>query len=75
MDWHKDDEMYDMPQLEMVYCLENTSDSETEWIIDRDEGLCSSGPHQTARFLSVRASRVRVIAYGHCAAASGPSSS
>lgn len=41
MDWHKDDEMYDMPQLEMVYCLENTSDSETEWIIDGDEGLCS----------------------------------
>lgn len=32
MDWHQDDVMYDEPQMELVYCLENTSDSYTEWI-------------------------------------------
>jgi hypothetical protein len=32
MEWHRDDALYDEPQCEVVLCLENTSDSHTEWI-------------------------------------------
>jgi hypothetical protein len=40
MQWHRDDMLYDTPQCEMVLCLENTSDSRTEWI-DADGELHS----------------------------------
>jgi len=32
MEWHRDEAMYAAPQLELVYTLENTSDSTTEWM-------------------------------------------
>ena len=31
MEWHRDEAMYAAPQLELVYTVENTSDSLTEW--------------------------------------------
>jgi len=31
MDWHSDEVMYCSPQYEMIYTLENTTDSETQW--------------------------------------------
>lgn len=31
MDWHVDDVLYDPPQVEVVYTLENTSDCTTRW--------------------------------------------
>ena len=31
MGWHKDEVLYDEPQLEVVLTLENTSDSQTRW--------------------------------------------
>lgn len=40
MEWHKDESMYIEPQLECVYTVSNTSDSETEWI-DTDGRLHS----------------------------------
>ena len=30
--WHRDDQLYDEAQCEVVLCLDNTSDSRTEWI-------------------------------------------
>lgn len=36
MDWHRDDALYEAPQFEAVYCVENTSDSKTEWEEDGD---------------------------------------
>jgi hypothetical protein len=32
MDWHVDDVLYDPPQVEVVWTLENTSDCTTIWI-------------------------------------------
>ena len=32
MNWHRDDQLYADPQCELVLCLDNTSDSRTEWI-------------------------------------------
>lgn len=32
MDWHIDDQLYDIPQCELVLCIDNSSDSHTEWI-------------------------------------------
>ena len=32
MTWHRDDQLYDQAQCEVVLCLDNTSDSRTEWI-------------------------------------------
>lgn len=32
MGWHQDDQLYTDPQCEFVLCLDNTSDSRTEWI-------------------------------------------
>jgi hypothetical protein len=40
MEWHRDDLLYDRPQCEMVLCLDNTSDSHTEWV-DADGRLHS----------------------------------
>ena len=37
MDWHVDDRLYEEPQYELIYTVENTSDSATEWI---DGGGC-----------------------------------
>jgi len=34
MQWHVDDVLYDPPQLEVVWTLENTSDCQTMWIED-----------------------------------------
>ena len=31
MKWHRDDQMYRKPQYEIVYTVDNTSDSRTEW--------------------------------------------
>ena len=32
MEWHQDDLLYDLPQCELVICIDNSSDSRTEWI-------------------------------------------
>ena len=32
MDWHQDDQLYEDAQCELVLCLDNDSDSRTEWI-------------------------------------------
>ena len=32
MDWHQDDTLYKEPQTEVVFTLDNTSDSRTEWM-------------------------------------------
>ncbi|MEL6341955.1 MAG: hypothetical protein AAFV53_02405 [Myxococcota bacterium] len=32
MEWHQDDPLYEDPQCELVLCLDNNSDSRTEWI-------------------------------------------
>lgn len=32
MRWHRDDQLYTRPQCELVLCVENSSDSRTEWI-------------------------------------------
>jgi len=31
MAWHRDEQLYEVPQLELVLCVSNTSDSSTEW--------------------------------------------
>jgi hypothetical protein len=31
MDWHSDDRLYALPQYELIYTVENCSDSETQW--------------------------------------------
>eukprot|EP00536_Pseudo-nitzschia_multiseries_P005249 jgi/Psemu1/190108/e_gw1.96.47.1 len=36
MAWHKDDVLYDPPQLEVVFTLENNSDCVTMWVRDDD---------------------------------------
>jgi len=40
MDWHRDDQLYTVPQYECVFTVENHSDSKTEWI-DEDNILHS----------------------------------
>ena len=35
MDWHRDVKLYKDPQYEMVYTVENTSDSMTQWVDPR----------------------------------------
>ena len=32
MPWHRDDQLYDQAQCEVVICLDNDSDSRTEWL-------------------------------------------
>ena len=32
MTWHRDDQLYDAAQCELVLCLQNSSDSVTEWV-------------------------------------------
>lgn len=32
MSWHRDDQLYAEPQCELVLCLDNSSDSRTEWL-------------------------------------------
>lgn len=32
MAWHRDDQLYEDPQCELVLCLDNDSDSRTEWV-------------------------------------------
>ena len=34
MDWHSDVALYEPAQWEVIYTLENTSDSRTEWMVD-----------------------------------------
>jgi len=37
MDWHVDDVLYEPPQVEVVYTLENTSDCTTRWRLAEKE--------------------------------------
>ena len=37
MDWHVDVALYDPAQWEVIYTIENTSDSRTEWVVDDAE--------------------------------------
>jgi hypothetical protein len=37
MDWHVDPVLYDPPQWECVFTIDNDSDSETEWETTRDD--------------------------------------
>ena len=41
MDWHRDTQLYDVPQYELVFTVDNTSDSETQWIDERSGELRS----------------------------------
>jgi hypothetical protein len=45
MDWHVDDVLYDPPQLEVVWTLENTSDCTTRWITGGKEAIVETDPN------------------------------
>lgn len=32
MPWHTDEQLYSSPQWELIYVVENTSDSKTQWL-------------------------------------------
>ena len=53
MEWHKDDQLYSVPQCELVLTLDNDSDSRTEWIDARGEHHAEWTPPNSA--LLVRA--------------------
>ena len=36
MKWHKDTLLYEKPQYEAIYTIDNLSESETEWMDDKD---------------------------------------
>ncbi len=44
MAWHRDDIMYDPPQLELVFTVQNNSDCVTMWKMDPSDANESSGP-------------------------------
>jgi hypothetical protein len=46
MAWHRDDQLHDDPQCELVLCLDNDSDSRTEWEDARGERFSEwTGPN------------------------------
>lgn len=45
MDWHVDDVLYDPPQVEVVWTLENTSDCTTRWITGVEETIIETDPN------------------------------
>jgi hypothetical protein len=51
MVWHKDDVLYDIPQVELVICLNNDSDAQTEWINPHGEHAREWTPPNTALFV------------------------
>lgn len=51
MVWHKDDVLYDIPQVELVICLDNNSDARTEWINPHGEHALEWTPPNTALFV------------------------
>ena len=57
MDWHRDTQLYDVPQYEMVYTVDNTSDSETQWI-DESRGELRSLRTEPNSLVIVRAGGV-----------------
>lgn len=57
MDWHYDDQMYLIPQYEVVYTVDNTSDSKTEWIDPKTGKTYSISTESNSVFI-VRATRV-----------------
>jgi hypothetical protein len=57
MDWHYDDRMYLNPQYEVVYTIDNTSDSKTEWR-DTNTGKIHSISTEPNSVFIVRATRV-----------------
>jgi len=53
MDWHTDEMLYSEPQVECVFTVLNTSDSETQWV--EDNGLVVSQSTRPNSLLLVRA--------------------
>ena len=54
MAWHRDDIMYDPPQLELVFTVENNSDCETMWKLETNsniEDIHSQETHQNSLLL------------------------
>ena len=45
MDWHVDDVLYNPPQVEVVWTLENTSDCTTRWITGGKEVIVETDPN------------------------------
>mmetsp|Transcript_14369 Transcript_14369/g.54200 ORF Transcript_14369/g.54200 Transcript_14369/m.54200 type:complete len:202 (-) Transcript_14369:461-1066(-) len=37
MAWHRDDQLYTIPQVECVFTVENLSDSRTEWMVENGD--------------------------------------
>lgn len=48
MTWHRDDQLYNQAQCELVLCLHNSSDSRTEWIDAKGEHFAEWTPPNTA---------------------------
>lgn len=67
MGWHCDEALYDIPQIEAVFTIENTSDSETQW--KRSEGSVVSRSLRPNSLLLVRAEgplhRVTTVTRGY----------
>lgn len=57
MDWHRDTQLYNVPQYEIVYTVDNTSDSETQWIDSKTGKLHSIRSEPNSAFV-VRAQGV-----------------
>jgi hypothetical protein len=66
MDWHVDDVLYDPPQLEMVYTLENKSDCSTAWkTLDGKEHRVETEPNSAILLLAGGAPhKVTPLSYG-----------
>ena len=60
MDWHVDDMLYDTPQCEMVLVLENSSDSQTEWLDASGELHAEWTPPNSALLVRAGGARHRV---------------
>ena len=48
MAWHQDDQLYAEPQCELVLCLDNDSDSRTEWVDAQGERFTEWTPPNAA---------------------------
>lgn len=53
MGWHCDEALYEIPQIEAVFTIENTSDSETQW--ERQGGAIVSRSMQPNSLLLIKA--------------------
>ena len=70
MEWHVDDVLYDPPQWEVVFTLENTSDCLTQWqqVVQKNENDSSTVGHMIQQ-VETRPNSALVIQAGgvkHC---------